>query len=48
MPNRYVECDRHVMENVDDLFAYVGEPFKTTGRMDPPAHSAESRPLSHG
>ena len=35
MPNKYVDCDGHVMENVDELISYVGEPFKTTGHMNP-------------
>ena len=35
MPNKYVDCDGHVMEQVDELISYVGEPFKTTGHMNP-------------
>ncbi len=35
MPNKYVDCDGHVMEKVDELISYVGEPFKTTGHMNP-------------
>ena len=35
MPNQYVDCDGHVMEKVDELISYVGEPFKTTGHMNP-------------
>jgi predicted TIM-barrel fold metal-dependent hydrolase len=35
MPNKYVDCDGHVMEKVDELIGYVGEPFKTTGHMNP-------------
>ena len=35
MPNKYVDCDGHVMEKVDEMISYVGEPFKTTGHMNP-------------
>ena len=35
MANRYVDCDGHVMENTDELIKFVGEPFKTTGHMNP-------------
>jgi uncharacterized protein len=35
MAHRYADCDGHVMENSDELVKYVGEPFKTTGHMNP-------------
>jgi hypothetical protein len=35
MSRNYVDCDGHVMEKVDELISYVGEPFKTTGHMNP-------------
>ena len=35
MAKRYVDCDGHVMENTDELVTFVGEPFKTTGHMNP-------------
>ncbi len=35
MPKKYVDCDGHVMEKVDEMISYVGEPFKTTGHMNP-------------
>jgi hypothetical protein len=35
MPSTYVDCDGHVMEKTDELINYVGEPFKTTGHMNP-------------
>ena len=35
MPNKYVDCDGHVMEKVDEMISYVGEPFKTTGHINP-------------
>jgi predicted TIM-barrel fold metal-dependent hydrolase len=35
MPIKYVDCDGHVMEKVDELIGYVGEPFKTTGHLNP-------------
>jgi hypothetical protein len=35
MPLKYADCDGHVMENANELVKYVGEPFKTTGHMNP-------------
>ena len=35
MPNKHVDCDGHVMEVTDELISFVGEPFKTTGHMNP-------------
>jgi hypothetical protein len=35
MEKRYVDCDGHVMENFDELIKFVGDPFKTTGHMNP-------------
>ena len=35
MPNKFVDCDGHVMENTDEIIRLVGEPFKTTGHMNP-------------
>jgi predicted TIM-barrel fold metal-dependent hydrolase len=35
MAHKYADCDGHVMENSDELVKYVGEPFKTTGHMNP-------------
>jgi len=35
MPKKHVDCDGHVMENMDELVKCVGEPFKTTGHMNP-------------
>ena len=35
MAHRHADCDGHVMEKSDELVRYVGEPFKTTGHMNP-------------
>ena len=35
MANKRVDCDGHVMEVTDELISFVGEPFKTTGHMNP-------------
>jgi uncharacterized protein len=35
MSNKFVDCDGHVMENTDEIIRLVGEPFKTTGHMNP-------------
>ena len=35
MANKFVDCDGHVMENTDEIIRLVGEPFKTTGHMNP-------------
>ena len=35
MAKRFVDCDGHVMENFDELIKFVGDPFKTTGHMNP-------------
>ena len=35
MPTSYVDCDGHVMENHDEIIKLVGEPFRTTGHMNP-------------
>jgi hypothetical protein len=35
MSNKRVDCDGHVMEVTDELISFVGEPFKTTGHMNP-------------
>jgi hypothetical protein len=35
MAKHYVDSDGHVMENFDELIKFVGEPFKTTGHMNP-------------
>jgi hypothetical protein len=35
MPNKFVDCDGHVMETTDEIIRLVGEPFKTTGHMNP-------------
>jgi uncharacterized protein len=35
MANRYVDCDGHVMERLDEISEYIGEPFKTTGHINP-------------
>ena len=33
MASGYVDCDGHVMEKLDEVAKFVGEPFKTTGQM---------------
>jgi uncharacterized protein len=35
MAHPYIDCDGHVMENINELVQFVGEPFKTTGHMNP-------------
>ncbi len=35
MALKYADCDGHVMENAGELVKYVGEPFKTTGHINP-------------
>ncbi|HEY6368876.1 MAG TPA: amidohydrolase family protein [Candidatus Binatia bacterium] len=35
MPNRYVDCDGHVMERIDEISEFIGEPFRTTGHINP-------------
>ncbi len=35
MAKGYVDCDGHVMEKTDELVKFIGEPFKSTGHMNP-------------
>lgn len=35
MTNRYVDCDGHVMERIDEISEYIGEPFRTAGHINP-------------
>jgi len=35
MANEYVDFDGQVMENTDEIIRLAGEPFKSTGHMNP-------------
>ena len=35
MAKGYVDCDGHVMEKTYELVKFIGEPFKSTGHMNP-------------
>ncbi len=35
MANEYVDCHGHAMENTDEIIRLAGEPFKSTGHMNP-------------
>lgn len=35
MVKSYVDCDGHVMERIDEISEHIGEPFRTTGHINP-------------